>query len=93
MKNIPLITKEEIPSFDIIHRHDEMTSEDEKLLRSKMEKAMLLGNGYKGKVRIVFETELGPRAVETTVWSADNKGIALKSGVYIPLDAVIDVEL
>lgn len=93
MEKVQLVAKEEIRSLDIIHRAGDMSGEDQKVLRAKMQQAMLLGNGYKGKVRILFETNDGPRAVETTVWSADEKGIALKSGVYIPLDSVIDIEL
>lgn len=93
MEKVQLVAKEDISSLAMVHRSAEMSGEDKKVLRSKMERAMLLGNGYKGKVKILFATQDGIRAVETTVWSADENGIALKSGVYIPLDSVIDVEL
>ncbi len=93
MEKVQLVAKEDIKSLGIISNSAEMTGDDKKLLRSKMERAMLLGNGYKGKVKIVFATDHGPCAVETTVWSADENGIALKSGVFIPLTSVIDVEL
>lgn len=93
MEKVQLIAKEDINSLAMVQCSADMSGEDKTVLRSKMERAMLLGNGYKGKVKIVFATEIGVRAVETTVWSADENGIALKSGVYIPLESVIDVEL
>ena len=93
MELIPMIAKEDIRSLGIGHRAAAIGEEERSLLRGKVERAALLGNGYKSKVRIVFETVEGPRAVETTVWSADDKGIALKSGLFIPMDALYDIEL
>lgn len=93
MERVPIIAKEDIRSVGVGHRAAAISDEERSLLQRKIERAALLGNGYKSKVRIVFETSEGPRAVETTVWSADEKGIALKSGVFIPLDALYDVEL
>lgn len=58
-----------------------------------LEQAMLLGNAYKGKIKIVFATTEGPRFVETTVWAATEKNIALKGDVIIPVHSIIEVIL
>jgi hypothetical protein len=37
--------------------------------KADAERAMLLGNNYKGKVKIIFEDTAGVKLVETTIWS------------------------
>ncbi len=49
-----------------------------------MDKAMHLGNGYKSKARIIFETTEGLREVETTVWVATHDAISLKGRCIYP---------
>ncbi len=60
--------------------------------RRKLEQARTLGNGYKTKVKILFQTTEGPFKVETTVWDASENQILLKAGVWIPVHAILDVE-
>ena len=87
-----LINKEEImdkvrfPQQDVL-LHPEQIKERQKSL----EKAMLLGNGYKGKIKIVFNTDQGDKLVETTVWATTEKNIQLKGGVSIPIHAIREV--
>lgn len=60
-------------------------------LRTKAERASILGNVLKRKVKILIQTELGPREVYTTIWAATDDYIMLKSGTAIPLESVIDI--
>lgn len=88
------INKEEIkgkvrfPSSDILSSREEREER-----KKKLDKAMLLGNGYKGKIKIIFETEEGQRVVETTVWATTDTTIQLKGDVSIPIHAIRDVIL
>lgn len=83
-----LIEKESISNYKIIAAESNRSEE----LRSKLNDAQRLGNEFKSKVAIVFNTEDGPIRVETTVWSLTDKYIQIKSGVLIPLSAIISVE-
>lgn len=83
-----LIEKESINNYKIIAAENNKSEE----LRSKLNDAQRLGNEFKSKVTIVFNTEDGPMRVETTVWSLTDKYIQIKSGVLIPLSAIISVE-
>jgi hypothetical protein len=55
--------------------------------------AMLMGNNFESKVRIVFNTIEGYREIFTTVWATTEKFILLKGGNYIPLEAIASVEV
>ncbi|MDX5320304.1 MAG: hypothetical protein LPK45_04405 [Bacteroidota bacterium] len=89
-----VINKEEIkgkvrfPNQEVLRSSQEI--EDRK---KKLERAMLLGNGYKGKIKIVFGTEEGDRVVETTVWATTESNIQLKGDVLIPIHAIKEVIL
>lgn len=88
------INKEEIKGNVRFPGSDVLSSREEREERKKkLDKAMLLGNGYKGKIKIIFETEDGQRAVETTVWATTDTTIQLKGDVSIPIHAIRDVIL
>lgn len=93
MTAIQTVQKEEIPmlKFAAEDALAEPEARAERLL--KLEKARLLGNGYKGKVQITFLTQDGPRKVETTVWEASEDQLILKGDVLIPIHSIIDVAL
>ncbi len=82
-----LIEKEEIPLYKIIpafvDNSDHWTKE--------LAYAMRLGNEFKGKTNITFETTSGPCAVDTTVWSVTDNYLQLKGGLTIPLNSIIEV--
>lgn len=61
--------------------------------RKKLEEAVRLGNNFKSKVRITFETEKGTCQVETTVWAATNNYVTLKSGIILPVSAITEIEI
>ncbi len=60
--------------------------------RADAERAMLLGNNYKCKVKIVFEDNSGIKEIETTIWSVTEKYILLKTSMQIPLHRVLEVK-
>jgi len=54
--------------------------------------AMKLGNTYRNKVKILFQDDAGLKQVETTIWAAGDKNIALKAGVTIPIHRIIEIK-
>ncbi len=82
-----IIEKEQIPDYKIVPAFVDKSEYWEK----EMQYAVRLGNEFKGKTTITFETTQGPRAVTTTVWSVTNNFIQLKGGLSIPLNSVIDM--
>ena len=82
-----VIQKEQIADYKIIPAFVDKSEYWEK----EMQYAVRLGNEFKGKTTITFETTQGPRSVTTTVWSVTNHFIQLKGGLAIPLNSVIDV--
>ncbi|XZF16429.1 hypothetical protein ACTHGU_09830 [Chitinophagaceae bacterium MMS25-I14] len=82
-----LIAKEEIPGYRIVPAFVDKTE----VWQKELGYAVRLGNEFKGKTNITFETTEGPRSVETTVWSVAGAYMELKGGTLIPLNSVIDV--
>lgn len=83
-----LIEKESIEVSEIIPAEQNHTEE----LRDKLNGAQRLGNEFKSKAEITFNTKNGPKTVLTTVWSVTEKYIQLKSGIHIPLSSLIDID-
>lgn len=82
-----LIAKEEIPRYTIVPAFVDKSEEWEK----ELSYAVRLGNEFKAKTLITFETTQGPKTVETTVWSVADKYLQLKGGTLIPLSSIISV--
>lgn len=82
-----MIAKEEITRYTIVPAFVDKSEEWERELIY----ATRLGNEFKGKTAITFETTQGPKTVETTVWSVTGGYLQLKGGTLIPLSSVIDV--
>jgi len=83
-----LINKEEIKNYKIIDAPESHASE----LRYKLQSAVRLGNEFKSKSTITFNTLNGPKRVETTVWMLTEDYIQLKNGVLIPLSSLLDID-
>ena len=88
---IELIPKEDIAKYHFVHKEVLDTAEERRLRYTNLSKAMILGNTHKGKVRIVFETDEGIKAVETTIWSTDENEVSLKGGASIPMQSIREV--
>lgn len=63
----------------------------EEFWRKELSYAVRLGNEFKGKTIISFQTLEGVKTVETTIWSLTEDYIHLKGGVTIPLKSIIDI--
>ena len=86
------IIKESIPKLHFKNQ-DVLNSEFDRELRNQnLFKAMILGNTYKKKVTIVFETADGPKMVETTVWASTERDILLKNGINIPIRSILEIK-
>ncbi|CDS93303.1 hypothetical protein D3C87_1163390 [compost metagenome] len=83
-----LIEKEQISSFKIVAANEDRTQTFLETLKG----ALRLGNEFKSKTTIAFQTEAGPKRVETTVWSLTDKYLQIKSGVLIPLRSILAIE-
>ncbi len=82
-----IIAKEQIPEYRIVPAFVDRSS----LWLNQLQYSCRLGNEFKGKTVITFETTNGPKAVETTVWSVTDNHVTLKGGLAIPLSSVIDL--
>lgn len=83
-----LIKKEEISQFKIIAAIEDKSAS----FMEKLKSAVRLGNEFKSKAEIAFQTNDGPKRVETTVWSLTDKYIQIKSGVLIPLRSILEID-
>jgi hypothetical protein len=61
--------------------------------KADAERAMILGNNYKGKVKIIFEDAEGMKQIETTIWSVTDKWVLIKTGMGIPLNRIHAVQI
>ena len=85
---ICLISKEELPSYEIA-KGDALTNPaDISRRREDLERAMKLGNNEHQKVKIIFESTEGTMAVETTVWEVTQNYLILKSNMALPIRSV-----
>jgi hypothetical protein len=63
------------------------------LRMAHLQRALILGNAYHHKVRIVYQLRNGGHEqVETTVWEADSDHISLKGGNTIPVRSIMAIE-
>lgn len=83
-----LIAKEAIDISQIVPADQNHTEE----LRDKLNSAQRLGNEFKSKADITFNTKDGPKTVSTTVWSVTEKYVQLKNGIHIPLTSLIEID-
>ncbi|WP_300603031.1 hypothetical protein [Niabella sp.] len=82
-----LIPKEAIEQYHIIQAEEDRSIH----WKEHLGYAVRLGNEFKSKTTVTFNTTEGPQSVETTVWSLTENYISLKGGILIPLNSIIDV--
>lgn len=88
MKNVELIPKENILNYSFLNAPiDKIHVQKDKLVNS-----VRLGNEFKSKSYITFQTDQGPKKIETTVWNVTDKYLQIKSGVLIPIKSLIDIQ-
>lgn len=89
MMDIELIKKEDIINYTLIKADEDQTEYYSRILKY-FER---LGNEFKGKCSITFNTTNGAKMVNTTVWSVTENYCQLKGGISIPLSSIIEVRL
>lgn len=82
-----LIEKEEVINYHFA----EVDKKESQVTKEKLERAVRLGNDYKGKTQITFMTDQGPKKIETTVWTLTENHIQIKGSVAIPLTALVEL--
>lgn len=88
MMKAELIEKEEVKNYKFL----EAPLEEVHVIQEKLRGAERLGNEFKAKSFITFQTDQGPKKIETTVWSVTEKYLQIKNGVLIPLYSLIDIK-
>ena len=82
------VTQLNFPNEDVLKN----TQATEKR-RIDLEQAVVLGNTYKGKTKIVFEDSTGVKQIETHIWGLTDKRVILKQGIVIPIHRIHEVKL
>ncbi|GAB2782735.1 hypothetical protein HNQ93_002212 [Hymenobacter luteus] len=90
---IETVEKEVIPTLRF-PTEDVLTDKAEiQRRRHDAERAATLGNAYHGKLDIYFQTADGSvKRVYTTVWATHEEYLTLKSGISLPLRAVLSFD-
>lgn len=86
---IQTIEKELVPTLSF---KEDIKIKQHPDLRSQLEQATRLGNGYHTKVSIYFQDDEGPKRVETTIWATGTNYICLKGGIWIPISRILEVK-
>lgn len=87
MEAVELIKKEEVVNYHFVA----LDKSQSKVTKEKLERALRLGNEFKGKTVISFMTDKGPKKIETTVWTLTENYIQIKGSVSIPIKSLIDL--
>jgi len=88
MDTVELIPKEDIPKYKLSRASEDHIS----ALQQKLRGALRLGNEFKSKATITFQTVDGPKRVETTVWTLTDDALQIKNGVVLPLGSLLDID-
>jgi hypothetical protein len=85
------IEKESIQSLQFTHHEvlPDHTARDRR--KQDLYRGMVLGNAYKGKVKIIFQSLTGINVVDTTIWATTDKNVVLKGGLLIPICCILEV--
>ncbi len=83
---------------DITHLRfpaEEVLMSPEKIAERKilLERAVVLGNTFKGKTKLVFEDDKCVRQIETHLWGLTDKRVILKQGIVLPIHRIHEVKL
>ena len=87
------VQKEEVSHLHFPSNEVLLNAEATEQRRMALERAVVLGNTYKGKTKIVFEDSTGIRQIETHIWGLTDKRVILKQGIVIPINRIHEVKL
>jgi len=88
MTGVELIAKEDVPKYKLTRASEDHSME----LQNKLRGALRLGNEFKSKAIITFQTVEGPKCVETTVWTVTEDALQIKNGIVLPLSSLLDID-
>jgi len=75
------------PSEEVLHSKKEIQQRTRDI-----ERAILLGNNYKTKVKIIFEDNEGIKQIKTTIWGITDKWILLNKALVIPIHRIHEIK-
>ena len=87
------VQKEEVNQLHFPNEEVLINAEATEQRRIALERAVVLGNTYKGKTKIVFEDAEGVKQIETHIWGLTDKRVILKQGIVIPINRIHEVKL
>ena len=90
---ITTVEKEEISNLNFPSKEVLKTREAIEQRRVDLERAVVLGNTYKGKTKIIFEDNESIRQIETHLWGLTDLRVILKQGIVIPIHRIHEVKL
>ena len=88
-----VIPKESVNEYTFIKIEVLVSINDIRQRKIDLNRALILGNAYRRKVKLIFETTKGLCQVETTMWAVTEKNVILKGGKIIPIIAVHKVRV
>jgi len=88
-----VIPKESVNEYTFIKNEVLASINDIRQRKIDLNRALILGNAYRRKVKIIFETTKGLCQVETTIWAVTEKSLILKGGKVIPIIVVHKVRV
>jgi hypothetical protein len=88
-----VIPKESVNEYTFIKNEVLASTNDIRQRKIDLNRALILGNAYRRKVKIIFETTKGLCQVETTIWAVTEKNVILKGGKIIPITTVHKVKV
>ena len=92
MKTLEKIEKEALPNLKFSKSEVIQDPEQRKLRAADLYRAQTLGNLLHTKVNITFETEDHQfYIVNTTVWAVGNDFVSLKSGIFLPIQCIHEI--
>ncbi|MEX0813508.1 MAG: hypothetical protein WD048_14915 [Chitinophagales bacterium] len=95
MENLMInkIEKEQVKELEFFKENTQRNKIERKKIHNLLYMGMLLGNSYRHKVKIIFESMDGRKMVETTIWATTENNVILKGGTTIPVSAIVDIHL
>jgi hypothetical protein len=90
---ISTVEKEAISHLNFPSKEVLKTREEIEQRRIDLERAVVLGNTYKGKTRIIFEDSGSVCQIETHLWGLTDTRVILKQGIVIPIHRIREVKL
>lgn len=84
-----VIEKETLSDYTFVDHEVLKSQEDIMMRKMNLNRALILGNAYRRKVKLVFETTVGLKQVETTIWAVTERNVILKGGKFIPTQSIL----